>query len=123
MATGHSTRSRPSGRARNTPKTPPPPSLYKKAASTPKPRPQPSKREGRANRRPNREQILGHFAQALAFVETGYAALNTVEEGWEGDAARSGSPALCTLKHGIAAFGRVCGEVDTAFMRCREDTP
>jgi hypothetical protein len=123
MATGHSTRSRPSGRARNTPKIPPHPSQQKKAASTKRTRPQNSKRDERANRCPNRDQILGHFAQALAFIETGYAALNAIEEDWEGDVARSGSPAIRTLTHGIAALGRVYGEVDTALMRCRKDAP
>lgn len=116
MATGNSTRSRPSGRARNTRKAHAASSAQKKAApaqSRRKPKPKGRKP---TKSHPDLDQILGHFSKALAFVETGYAALNAAEEYWSGDAARIGTPAIRTIEHGIAALGRVHGEVDLAFM-------
>lgn len=118
MATRHSTRRRPSERARSNSESHPNPTVAvpQKALSTrPAPRAAP-KKKGKAAGPPNCDEILGRFAEALALVETGHAVLDVAQDDWEGEDAQLGCPAVRTLESGIKALARVYAEVDTAFM-------
>ena len=60
-------------------------------------------------------EILGHFSDALAFVETAYAALEDVDS----DERPIGSQVV-TLKHGLDELTRVYEELDLAIVGMRE---
>ncbi|MHB1872333.1 MAG: hypothetical protein ACYCT1_15970 [Steroidobacteraceae bacterium] len=66
--------------------------------------------------RPSRSdlyEILGHFAAALAIVETATRAFEAVES--DGEAATVGAE-ICTLPHGVNALRTVYTEVDLAIL-------
>lgn len=120
MATRHSTRSRPSGRARSnfksrpTPVVPAPQAAAKPARPVAQAAP---KKKGKAAGPPDYDEILGRFAEALALVETGYAVLDEAQQDWGLQISRRCCPAVCTLDHGIKALAAVYSEVDVAFLK------
>ncbi len=121
MATRHSNRSRRSGRAGakrgSAPHAPSIPPADKSAADW--------KRMARTAGEADREEesaepadldeVLGHFSEALALVETAYSALDAAQE----ECSRAISPAVLTLERGIRELGRVYTELDEAIMRGR----
>ncbi len=67
-------------------------------------------------RRPSRSdlyEILGHFAGALAIVETAARAFEAAEN--EREAAMVGAE-ICTLRHGVNALRTVYTEIDLAIL-------
>ena len=67
-------------------------------------------------RRPSRSdlyEILGHFAAALAIVETAARAFEAGEN--EREAATVGAE-ICTLRHGVNALRTVYTEIDRAIL-------
>lgn len=58
------------------------------------------------------DEILGRFSDALAFVETAYAAI-----GDDHDEDASIAPAVVTLKHGLDQLLDVYAELDFTIMR------
>lgn len=66
--------------------------------------------------RPSRSdlyEILGHFAAALAIVETAARAFEAVEN--EREVATVGAE-ICTLRHGVNALRTVYTEIDLAIL-------
>jgi len=66
--------------------------------------------------RPSRSdlyEILGHFAAALAIIETTARAFEAVEN--EGETATVGAE-ICTLRHGVNALQTVYTEIDLAIL-------
>lgn len=64
---------------------------------------------------PDLDQILGHFNDALALVETAYAALEIVDETGGGTM----SSAMLTFGRGLEALRRTYKELDLAVSRYR----
>ena len=121
MSTRHSTRTQPSGRARNLQSHPAPAEPPSKEAAATREKQsranaKAAPKKQRAARRHNLEETLGRFADALALVETGYAALDSAQQDWDGDGARIGCPAVRTIEHGLKALAQVYNEVDRAIM-------
>lgn len=118
MATRHSSRRPSSERSGLKRPTPPAPSLPPAAASA-------ASRKGsgrsatraegkkKAARPPDFDEILGHFAEALALAETAYSALDVAQE----DCSTAISPAVLTLKRGLRELGCVYTELDRAILR------
>lgn len=120
MATRHSTRrKRPSSRAGRS-RTPIPP-----AVSTP-PAPKSAaarkriarsaaradERKKKEAKKPDLDEILGHFCEALALAETAHDALNVLQE--------NGKPiggAVLTLERGLDELRRTYTELDLAIQR------
>lgn len=103
MATRHSTRSQPSGRARSN--------------STPEARAKQGTKPCHPVDLPDRDAILERLAEALALVETSHSVLDAAQEDWTGQSARRCSPAVRTLDHGIKALARVRSEVEAVLLR------
>jgi hypothetical protein len=118
MATGHSTRRRPSSRVRSNSKSHPTPTtpVPKKATSVRSAQTAAPKRKGKTAGPPHCDEILCRFTETLALVETGYAVLDVAQQDWEGQDAQLGCPAVHTLSSSIKALARVYSEVDVAFM-------
>lgn len=77
----------------------------------------PAKRRPTKPRRPSRSElydILGHFAAALAIVETAARAFEAAEN--DREAATVGAE-ICTLRHGVNALRTVYTEIDLAILR------
>lgn|SRR5487761_752997 len=116
MATANSSRgTRRSGRLSggNRPRTHP--SAHAAPARTVK---RPAKRRPKSPR-PSRSdlyEILGHFAAALAIVETAARAFEAAEN--EREAATVGAE-ICTLRHGVNALRTVYTEIDLAILGVR----
>lgn len=121
MATRHSTRrKRPSSRAgRSHPPIPPavstPPATKSAAA-----RKRMARSAARADqkkkeaKKPDLDEILGHFCDALALAETAHDALDALQE--------NGKPiggAVLTLDRGLAELRRTYTELDLAIQRLR----
>ena len=64
------------------------------------------------------QAILGHFCDALSFVETAYAALEDAGS----DEAPIGSHVV-TLKHGLDELTHVYEELDLALVGMAKDAP
>lgn len=95
---------------RNRPRTHP--SAHEARARTAK---EPAKRRPKP-RCPSRSElydILGHFAVALAIVETAARAFEAAEN--EREAATVGAE-ICTLRHGVNALRTVYTEIDLAIL-------
>jgi hypothetical protein len=116
MATRHSSRKRPSGRVGRprppissaAPSLPPPPAksgaAWKRMAVA------------RTDNKPDLDQILGHFCDALAIAETACEALNGLQE--------NGKPiggAVLTLERGLRELLRAYTELDLAIQRLRPE--
>jgi hypothetical protein len=77
------------------------------------------KRPRKVRRKPSRPsrsdlyEILGHFAAALAIVETAARAFEAAEN--EREAATVGAE-ICTLRHGVNALRTVYTEIDLAIL-------
>lgn len=121
MATRHSTRRRrPSGRA-SRPRPPAPPARSAPhAAKSAAAKKRMSRSVARADERkketkkPDLDEILGHFCEALALAETAYDALNVLQE--------DGKPiggAVLTLERGLDELRRTYTELDLAIQRLR----
>lgn len=121
MATRHSTRrKRPSSRAgRSRPPIPPAPSTppaVKSAAAWKRM----ARSAARADqnkkkvKKPDLDEILGHFCDALALAETAHDALDVLQE--------NGKPiggAVLTLERGLDELRRTYTELDLAIQRLR----
>lgn len=121
MATRHSTRRQPSGRARSNSKSRPTPALPTPADSARKEQARsvakavPKKKRKAANP-PDYDEILGRFSEALALVEAAYHIFDAAQEDWDAEAAAKGCPAVRVLDHGIKRLRRAYSEVDMVFL-------
>jgi hypothetical protein len=88
------------------------PSAYAAPARTAK-RPAKRRPKPRGPLRSDLYAILGHFATALAIVETTARAFEAVEN--EREAATVGAE-ICTLRHGVDALRTVYTEIDLAIL-------
>lgn len=116
MATRHSSRKRPSGRAdRPRPPIPSAPSVPPPAKSGTAWK-RMARSVSRADNKPDLDEILGHFCDALALAETAYEALDTLQE--------NGKPiggAVLTLERGLDELRRAYTELDLAIQRLRRE--
>lgn len=117
MATRHSTRKRPSGRADRPrppiPSAPPVPPPAKSGAAWKRM----ARSVARTDNKPDLDEILGHFCEALAIAETAYEALKALQEKdgkWIG-------AAVLTLDHGLQELRHAYTELDLAIMRLRPE--
>ncbi len=120
MATRHSSRRRPSGHAgRPRPPIPLTPSMppaaksgvARKRMAGSAARADQNKKEAK---KPDLDEILGHFCDALAIAETAYEALDGLQE--------SGKPiggAVLTLDRGLQELRRAYTELDLAIQHLR----
>jgi hypothetical protein len=125
MATRHSSRSRPSSRARSKPQ-PPPAAITREVKSTaggkkptrPVARSEFNKKKAKL---PDLGTILDHFSDSLALVETAYAVLNTAQDNWDADCCGSDiSPAVLTLELGVKKLQGLRGDLDLAILPPRQ---
>ncbi len=118
MATHHSSRKRPSGRAgRPRPPissaTPPAPPAPAKSGDA---RKRIARSVARTDNKPDLDEILGHYCDALAVAETAYEALDSVQES---DKPIGG--AVLTLGRGLDELRRAYTELDLAIQRLRPE--
>lgn len=115
MVTRHSSRKRPSGRARRArpPISAPSVPLPAKSGAAWK---RMARSVAHADKKPDLDEILGHFCDALALAETAYEALDALQEGdkWIGGA-------VLTLDRGLQELRDAYTELDLAILRLRRE--
>lgn len=105
MATHHSNRRRPRA------------TLASSASPTPTSRRAVSASGKKAVTRPDLDEILGHFSEALALVETAHTALDAAQE--TAGVGRAIGAAVLTVERGLAELRRTYTELDLAIPRLR----
>lgn len=108
MATRHSSRRPPSGRAgprRPSPPAPATPRAVARAAGT------------KGLKPPDFDEILGHFSEALAIVECAHSALDAAQE--TAGVGRAIGAAVLTLERGLTELLRSYTELDHSIQRHR----
>lgn len=116
MATRHSSRRRPAGRAGPRRPSPPAPAAFAagrkrmartvaRAAGTKAPKP------------PDFDEVLGHFSEALAIVECAHSALDAAQE--TAGVGRAIGAAVLTLERGMTELRRSYTELDYSIQRHR----
>lgn len=118
MATRHSSRRRPSGRAGRSRRSIPPSAAVQSAvrgkrvasAAT-----DAASKKKKATRAPDLDEILGHFSDALALAECAHSALDAAQQG-EG-VGRAIGAAVVTLERGLRDLLHAYTELDHAIQR------